>query len=241
MNWVHDLFETAGDAPRAGHAGSGRRATTRRSRPRRLDAARRDMGELQFAQEHLAQFVTAGAGLFKPEWLEHRYDLLSPETYRIGGCARAARRRAASVRHRRPRHVHEDDGGLLGDRRVRRDERRTDARPRRRPRATRGTGPRAGHAPREGAVEPARALGREVRLPALDPPAGGARRSAGARAPARPRQGRRALPATAALEQGRVLLPRNALWLRDFETEILRFPEGVHDDQVDAWPTRSRC
>lgn len=34
----------------------------------RLEEARRDMGPLEFAQEIEALFVTAGAGMFKPEW-----------------------------------------------------------------------------------------------------------------------------------------------------------------------------
>ena len=29
-------------------------------------------------------------------------------------------------------------------------------------------------------------------------------------------------------------VPQDALWLKDFEAELLRFPAGVHDDQVDA-------
>jgi predicted phage terminase large subunit-like protein len=44
----------------------------------------------------------------------------------------------------------------------------------------------------------------------------------------------RALPATAALESGRVLLPRHASWTKDFEAEVLSFPIGQHDDQVDV-------
>ena len=44
----------------------------------------------------------------------------------------------------------------------------------------------------------------------------------------------RAMPATAALEGGRVLLPQAAPWLRDFIDEILSFPVGAHDDQVDV-------
>ncbi len=31
-----------------------------------------------------------------------------------------------------------------------------------------------------------------------------------------------------------VLLPERAPWLQDFQTEILRFPYGRHDDQVDS-------
>ena len=44
----------------------------------------------------------------------------------------------------------------------------------------------------------------------------------------------RALPATAALEGGRLLLPRHAPWLADLEAELLAFPGAAHDDQVDA-------
>ena len=33
---------------------------------------------------------------------------------------------------------------------------------------------------------------------------------------------------------GKVWLPRRAAWLSDFETELLRFPVGKYDDQVDT-------
>jgi predicted phage terminase large subunit-like protein len=33
---------------------------------------------------------------------------------------------------------------------------------------------------------------------------------------------------------GRVHLPRNAEWMDAFHKEILAFPYGAHDDQVDA-------
>jgi predicted phage terminase large subunit-like protein len=36
------------------------------------------------------------------------------------------------------------------------------------------------------------------------------------------------------IEAGRVLLPREAHWLADFESELLAFPNGRYDDQVDA-------
>jgi len=36
------------------------------------------------------------------------------------------------------------------------------------------------------------------------------------------------------LEEGQILLPENASWLQDFRRELLAFPKGVHDDQVDA-------
>ena len=44
----------------------------------------------------------------------------------------------------------------------------------------------------------------------------------------------RALPLTAAIEGKRLLLPRNASWRADLEAELLDFPSGKHDDQVDA-------
>ena len=35
-------------------------------------------------------------------------------------------------------------------------------------------------------------------------------------------------------EAGQVLLPMEAPWLSDFESELLTFPVGRYDDQVDA-------
>jgi hypothetical protein len=35
-------------------------------------------------------------------------------------------------------------------------------------------------------------------------------------------------------EAGRILLPKEAVWLADFEGELFAFPSGRHDDQVDA-------
>lgn len=37
------------------------------------------------------------------------------------------------------------------------------------------------------------------------------------------------------LEAGRIALPNEALWLTDFEAELLAFPDGSHDDMVDAF------
>ncbi len=39
---------------------------------------------------------------------------------------------------------------------------------------------------------------------------------------------------SAKIEAGYVLLPERAPWLQDFQTEILQFPVGKHDDQVDS-------
>ena len=39
---------------------------------------------------------------------------------------------------------------------------------------------------------------------------------------------------TATLEAGYVHIPEKAAWLPDLRTELLSFPHGVHDDQVDS-------
>lgn len=39
---------------------------------------------------------------------------------------------------------------------------------------------------------------------------------------------------SACIEDGRVFLPQKAPWLDDFRSEVLAFPNGAHDDQVDA-------
>ncbi len=38
----------------------------------------------------------------------------------------------------------------------------------------------------------------------------------------------------AKLENGSVLIPEQAPWLDDFQDEILQFPDGRYDDQVDS-------
>jgi predicted phage terminase large subunit-like protein len=44
----------------------------------------------------------------------------------------------------------------------------------------------------------------------------------------------RALPAAARMEAGKVYLLKGAFWLDDFINELLGFPTGAHDDQVDV-------
>ena len=44
----------------------------------------------------------------------------------------------------------------------------------------------------------------------------------------------RASAGSAKIEAGHVLLPESAPWLDDFEAEVLAFPHGRHDDQVDS-------
>jgi predicted phage terminase large subunit-like protein len=44
----------------------------------------------------------------------------------------------------------------------------------------------------------------------------------------------RALPACARYEENRIFHPRGAYWVDDFESELLVFPNGKNDDQVDT-------
>jgi predicted phage terminase large subunit-like protein len=39
---------------------------------------------------------------------------------------------------------------------------------------------------------------------------------------------------SAMIEAGKLVLPKQAAWLADFEAELFSFPDGAHDDQVDA-------
>ena len=39
---------------------------------------------------------------------------------------------------------------------------------------------------------------------------------------------------TAKIESGAIYLPRRAAWLSEFQKEIMSFPRGHSDDQVDA-------
>ena len=42
------------------------------------------------------------------------------------------------------------------------------------------------------------------------------------------------LAASPLIESGKVLIPAEAAWLADFQTEVVNFPKGKHDDQVDS-------
>ena len=44
----------------------------------------------------------------------------------------------------------------------------------------------------------------------------------------------RSLPLEARMEHGGVWFPKDAAWLPDLQRELLSFPVGSHDDQVDA-------
>ena len=44
----------------------------------------------------------------------------------------------------------------------------------------------------------------------------------------------RAYPLSAKMEAGKIYFPRQKVWYADLERELLQFPAGEHDDQVDA-------
>jgi predicted phage terminase large subunit-like protein len=44
----------------------------------------------------------------------------------------------------------------------------------------------------------------------------------------------RSRPAQGWTQQGRIILPADQTWTEEFIAELIRFPSGVHDDQVDA-------
>ena len=59
---------------------------------------------------------------------------------------------------------------------------------------------------------------------------------ANSRHPNRARQGDKVMQAaqSARIESGAVWFPRRASWLGEFQTEVMGFPRGRSDDQVDA-------
>ena len=232
MNWIHALFETAGESE--GWARWKRPTSENPIIPaKELEAARRDMGELMFAQEHLAQFVTAGAGLFKAAWFEPRYERAGDHVRLPDGTIlpRSSLLRYAVVDLAVSTKTTADytvilvvgrvpDGRLvvLDVDRARREG--PDIVPAIQRMAAR-------HqvslvwiekvAFQLAIVQEARRAGLPVRelVPDRDKVA-------------------RALPVTAAFEGGRLLLPRAAPWLKDLEQEVLSFPLGQHDDIVDC-------
>ncbi|MGE0190450.1 MAG: phage terminase large subunit [Planctomycetota bacterium] len=233
MNWIHALFETAGASE--GWA-RWQRPTSENPiiPPKELEAARRDMGELMFAQEHLAQFVTAGAGMFKPAWLEHRYESFGADHYRLpDGSAvhRDALYRFAVVDLAVSTKTTADytvilvvgrtrDGRLLVldvDRARREGPDIVPTIQRVTERWTCNVVWIERVAFQLAIVQEARRAGLPVRelTPDRDKVA-------------------RAMPVTAAFEGGRLLLPRSAPWLKDLEQEVLSFGHGPHDDQVDC-------
>jgi predicted phage terminase large subunit-like protein len=232
-NWLYDLYLAAGTVP-----GWARWQRPTSDNPRvaatELEAARTEIGSYQFAQEFLAEFVTPGGGLFKEQWFAARYEESSPGVYDLPGGTRvrlAELQRfvtvdlAASLKTTADYTVlgvfgYAPDGRLL----VLHIDRARREGPDIVPAIT------AVHRRFQCASVWVEKVGfqlaivqeaRRAQLPVRELPADRDKVS-------------RALPATAAFEGGRLLLPRAAPWLRDLESELLAFPQGTHDDQVDV-------
>ena len=69
-NWFYDLWETAEDGDNWARF---RFSTTDNPAidPEEVESARVEVGSIVFAQEYLAEFVDAGQGMLKPEWLKY--------------------------------------------------------------------------------------------------------------------------------------------------------------------------
>ena len=69
-NWFYDLWETAEEADNWERF---KFATTDNPMidPLEVEAARKEVGSIVFAQEYLAEFVDAGQGMLRPEWLNY--------------------------------------------------------------------------------------------------------------------------------------------------------------------------
>ena len=69
-NWFYDLWEVAEDAENWERF---RFSTTDNPMidPEEVEAARKEVGSIVFAQEYLAEFVDAGQGMLRPEWLNY--------------------------------------------------------------------------------------------------------------------------------------------------------------------------
>ena len=69
-NWFYDLWEVADEAENWERF---QFATVDNPRidPSEVEAARKEVGSIVFAQEYLAEFVDAGQGMLRPEWLNY--------------------------------------------------------------------------------------------------------------------------------------------------------------------------
>jgi hypothetical protein len=81
-NWFFDLWETAGNSPnweRFQYSTYDNPAID----PEEIDSAKDEVGSIVFAQEYLAEFVDAGQGMLKPEWMQ--YFQVQDRMYKGGG------------------------------------------------------------------------------------------------------------------------------------------------------------
>ena len=200
--------------------------------PAEVESAREDLGELVFAQEYLAEFISEGAQIFRSSWFNYYKEGVGTlwadgQKYKINELQRFATvDLAVSTKESADYTVvsvfgyHADDDKLfMLD--MFRD--RVEA-PDIVPQIERMVGihnlewvgiERAGY--QLAIVQFARRQGIRIKELRADKD----KRS-------------RALPLSAKMERGLVYFPKNADWVSEVERELLTFPIGVHDDIVDT-------
>jgi predicted phage terminase large subunit-like protein len=240
MNWFYDLYEEATDLP-GWERWQIPSITSPYMTPEKLERARKRHSALYFSQEYEAEFISAGSGMFKADWFRHWHWDKAREVYVLGDeqfvspdeCLKFATVDLASSKSERADYtvistwaVTPKKHLILLD--VTRDRMEGPdivpalrlAYERHHPGfiAMERTGRQTG------IIQEAVRTGlpiREVSAKTVDQGSG-----------LDPKV-RRALPATARMEQGTVWFPRDQ-WMRELEGELLAFPVGKHDDFVDT-------
>ncbi len=188
--------------------------------PEEIEEARKELPELVFRQEYEAEFVDLrGAGIFRSAWYRY-YDEPPPcERVTIGVDLAISRKTTADYTVIAVVGKHEDKYYILDIARDRYTMQET--------------------------LDRIRTLAEQYNASTIAVEAVGyqqvvadelVRSTMYAIKPIKPATDKvtRATPLAAKYEQGLIWHPRTAAWLRDYEDELIAFPVGEHDDQVDA-------
>jgi predicted phage terminase large subunit-like protein len=185
-----------------------------------LEKARRELPELVYMQEFLAEFVDLrGAGIFRSAWYRYYDEIPQCERVTIGVDLAISRKTTADYTVIAVVGKHEDKYYILDIARDRYTMQET--------------------------LDRIRTLAERYNASTIAVEAVGyqqviadelARSTMYAIKPIKPATDKvtRATPLASKYEQGLVMHPRSAAWLRAYEDELLAFPVGEHDDQVDA-------
>jgi predicted phage terminase large subunit-like protein len=234
LNWFHALYQEAAELDEW-ERWQLPSASSPFMRPTVLEAARKRQGSLYFSQEYGAEFISSGSGVFRADWVRHyftRFDgddriyMLGEDSVPASACgtfhtvdlawsqAEGADYTVISTWAVTPkRHI------LLLD-----VDRNHYEGPDIVPRLRHAYQKYGGYFAIEkatkqlGIIQEAERQGIPLRVVKADKD-----------------KEARALPASAAMESGRVWFPIASVpWYRDIEDEMLSFPAGKHDDFVDT-------